>query len=844
MSVEVVDVELGSERLKKREAEFKKSFSYYLGTSPPLVKFVKWVESPMGAVVECQVCKQEKKMEGTQKRNFITHLLEKHRAMVEPEALATKMDAAEAEKANLEKRLAQIEAGKKESFFFSKPSRLSSSNINLFEQDVLAHVAVLGNLPLSFSDTPWFQYLASHLFPNVKLPGRSKVTEQVDELIERTRSGKRTEMERALAIPSEFQPSHPFVPVGAAIDYWSSRSMISFFGLILRYISPTWEVKEVVWRVEESMSGHNSSTLCNHLNAVDILSATPFALRSLTADGGSDIARMQRESPWCDDKFFAVCSSHTLHNIMKDALNETEVAQQLSDLPKIIAPFSNSGVRRALLRNSLEKLNNRTGKFTSLFRGVDKVWHSHTDSYDRLLHPEMINALGTLDPNDLKFSSSEDMDAWVEAFIRMRRNAPSLRLLVSCFTDIKCACLLLQVQNWPTVSRIYFLISFIRLRVLSLSDTDPVTKTFKSAYLAQFNRQAGTDLRKTARYSSTPLLYIAAAILDPYEWEFATKNSGPTEVSSAVGLIKERYDALFPRRFEVGANEGDENPAAPGRVVLSTSPESLFASEYTQFYNRIEVLKKNLKEDGSSLAELYSGPHCGFQRLAYTARSILCIPVSSNNVECTWSTAGIIDAERRSRLDPERLAGMIEIHKVGATERVIFYLISTSPQSVKNQACTEDPVSLERGSSFSIAEQIRLMAELKDRYVAFQAFERERDLVEEPAKPPTPMDATKAPVPVKLPMGEDGDEIEAQADDFPADRIEVPANQIDAPFAGGRCKCGAPLEGGVCSDPDGGDDCVKVPEPPKKVTPRVAEMLKRKQMEKNGEPAPKWKIHY
>lgn len=291
---------------------------------------------------------------------------------------------------------------------------------------------------------------------------------------------------------------------------------------------------------------------------------------------------------------------------IKTILNLDHVKPFVVDLAALISIFSNSGVRRTILQKGFANLETRTAKFTTLNRGIiDKVWWSHTDSFQRLLHPDTMAVLSTFKTSESLVLTNERYADWSAALTRVTSNLDEYLQLLKAFNEVKIAVLLLRVQSQPTVSRALFLFKFIE-SVMRFKFMRPnqrmikmVAKEFDNVWHPDY---ISADLRRRGHslYPYRPF-FVAAALLDLYEQDILDfliprpKEEGETCCREAAkDYIRKLFNFVFPEPTDDESSESNE------------TRQLIFDREYTNLRTAIRAAKKKkLREDGTSLQELY-----------------------------------------------------------------------------------------------------------------------------------------------------------------------------------------------------------------------------------------------
>lgn len=687
--------------------KFETNFSYYLchpHTGNPVVAFerVNSTAKKRNLVVKCLVplrnaknssCCVEVVMDGFGVGNFeVHHILSTHADFAPHEILKT--------------RLTAVVPPPKQGALNFGAARLTNVTPEIF-----ATAAAIGCLPLSFTETLWFRFIWYKLFGEAalsKLPSRYLVTKAVDSL------AKNAVHETSNALHRARGGSSYLCPLSISLDFWSSRQGVSFFCCIGRVLSPSWEIEEHVLTTVSFMGSHNAEKVAQCLNDIPLLSEIPKALRSLTSDGGSDIAKMQRMNnlAYCDEQYFINCVNHKLHTIITDALMTVKTKSRIPIyLDTVIKAFSSSGLRQQKLAIEMANMNKMPLK---ILMHVPNRWNSLAISWNRVLKEDVFNAIVSLSEKKgkdnkfiLKFRKAQ-REKFVNAVNHVAENRASILVVANALMDVMACSTALQRQNGITLSRAFFVLTYCgRLFQFIAASKSGFANEFATSFNIAFTGDP-SDQMKSERYKEIPLIFRAAAFIDPETHSFwssemddviSTKSRQHSSYDAKKGLLNlppeektkleyafldsevkplrdfviERAKILYEEeqknsvpQIQVPSNSQVTCTSTVARLVasrLQSAPSAI--SSFTPFntaeaeaeFGKLHVALLETLVRPTTVSEFYSRDALALPILKPAIRSILSQPATAANVEAFWSFMGRQDGERRP-LHHQRLSNL------------------------------------------------------------------------------------------------------------------------------------------------------------------------------------------
>lgn len=662
---------------------FNKNFSFYLESpfhgNNPIIRPIKGNDSNME--VKCLLCPCTSKPLSITKicpTNFEKHLKSTHPNYLRPEKLLLllKDNSTPKSQSTLSFSSPPNEEGSQTQSTSSSPSTSVHSSSGSKSLS-LAKAACIGGLPLSFSESVWFKFIIKEFVGDTKIPGRFAVTTAFDALSkDAITSIKETLAKYRVPLIDNQFGTQPLSTVSLCIDFWSCRTLTSYFGVIGRLIGPDWRIHEVLLCIRpvimlgadeiDKDSGHNASLVSKALKSLmdTLLGQIPFEWRRLTADGGSDISKMIRTPSlsYCPQENFVTCVSHTMHIIMGDVFRHESIKEVVEMLDYFVLFFSNSEKRQKTLARALGS------KVLRLLPHVPTRWGSRLRSWIRLLHPSVSRGIRLVTPTMLNLSSdasrrfSENQSMFIQMEVEISKVVSVLRNIQACIDG-------LERQNVITISRTYFCLVYIKRLfefMQKTSSPEGFCQNFARVFLDSFTKERTTaggalDLRCSARFAQIPQLYHTAAFLDPSTCGFYLKDRKRKFFNSWTSDLAAIKEHLWRTATPLLSDAADERQRQDF--------QNTFEFEFGKLDVRVQQQSDNANPSSLSFHEFFKTLHI----IPIIAREILSQGVSCANIESIWSSMGLIDSERRSSLTPSRLASLglcrnILLNEMNATD--------------------------------------------------------------------------------------------------------------------------------------------------------------------------------
>lgn len=629
-------------------------------------------EVPIGKITSGRSCHEVCKMDGFGVGNFVSHhLVTHHPEYINPDVLKRRLEAVKS----------------------SSPSQstlnFSAANLSAATPELFASVAAVGCLPLSFTESLWFRYMWCALYGTAALqhiPSRFMVTKAADSLSRTKISEMETRIEMARS------GSSTPCPLSVSIDFWSNRQGTSYFCCIGRILNADMEVEEHVLSCQAFSGTHDAKVVAECMQKVPFLRDIPFNLRSLTSDGGSDIASMQGNPAiaYCKQPYFVSCVNHKFHTIITDTVKGL---LQKSVIPKqidvVIKAFSSSGVRQQKLTAQMLEEKKRPLK---ILMHVPNRWNSLAVSWGRLLRDDVFSSILALANRKeggkfiLKFNKAKQRNTFLQALSDINDNRSSILVVSAALMDILACTTALQRQNGITLSRAFFVLIYCR-RLFDFIDATRTgfAKQFAQLFLKAFDGDLNNK-RQSERYASIPLIFRVAAFLDPETYSFwsseTTKIAHESESVVNAGKIsaqekeiaihkifdaevvpirdfvveraKDLYDAGFMSSKSPLASDTPPTSSMESYILSKVVSDSFNSSSAISEFSALHLALMKAKDETAST--FYSNS-AKFPMLKLAIRSILSQGASAANVEAFWSFMGRQDSERRP-LYSQRLANL------------------------------------------------------------------------------------------------------------------------------------------------------------------------------------------
>jgi hypothetical protein len=116
--------------------------------------------------------------------------------------------------------------------------------------------------------------------------------------------------------------------VSLTADFWSSRSKHGYLGITAVWITPIFEIKDVMLEIEYIPAPHTSETIANSFYKFISSWNLKNRVTSITIDNGANMVaavRSLKEKPGCINIQHMPCASHTLQLAIGKGLAYAEV---------------------------------------------------------------------------------------------------------------------------------------------------------------------------------------------------------------------------------------------------------------------------------------------------------------------------------------------------------------------------------------------------------------------------------------------------------------------------------------------------------------------------------------
>lgn len=170
--------------------------------------------------------------------------------------------------------------------------------------------------------------------------------------------------------------------ISLTADFWSSRSKHGYLGITAIWITPNFEIKDVMLNIEYVPAPHTAEIIADSFYKCIVSWNLKDRVTSITIDNGTNIVaavRLLKEKPGCANIQRMPCASHTLQLAIGKGLIFVEVL--IARVKRLIRFF---GTQKQVER--LIEVENKLGyeECLHLIQDVPTRWNSTYYAWDRL----------------------------------------------------------------------------------------------------------------------------------------------------------------------------------------------------------------------------------------------------------------------------------------------------------------------------------------------------------------------------------------------------------------------------------------------------------------------------
>jgi len=170
-------------------------------------------------------------------------------------------------------------------------------------------------------------------------------------------------------------------------DFWSSKGLHSYYGLIFRIIDENFQLHEKVVGVEYIPKSHDSELVLKLWAEMTRDFRSPSADISITVDGGSEIRKAAKKKDetgkpvMVESSDVNVCFLHMYHCVFNSVFKSHNCKGIFSAVDMMLSAFAKSRKRRQMLGDMLEKQGKKN---LQLIFFVPNRWNGRADTLFRL----------------------------------------------------------------------------------------------------------------------------------------------------------------------------------------------------------------------------------------------------------------------------------------------------------------------------------------------------------------------------------------------------------------------------------------------------------------------------
>ncbi|EXX53697.1 hypothetical protein RirG_241570 [Rhizophagus irregularis DAOM 197198w] len=243
-------------------------------------------------------CGQEYKNVGSSTGNLIAHLRDKHEIVAQDDTAVSKKP-----------RNSKITS-------FARNCRPHSKHIQKKREEVTLKWMLLTNQPLSAVTNEAYREKMAEFDPSFVVPGEQKIK----TMIVKSYNYNRQNLQNLLTETAE--------SVSLTMDLWSSRAKHGYLGVTATWITPDFEIKDVMLENKYVPSPHSSDVITNKLYRCIKDWNLEQRVTSITTDNGSNMVAMFRllnQKSGCEDVKRLSCTAHTIQLAIGKGLAPAEI---------------------------------------------------------------------------------------------------------------------------------------------------------------------------------------------------------------------------------------------------------------------------------------------------------------------------------------------------------------------------------------------------------------------------------------------------------------------------------------------------------------------------------------
>jgi len=515
--------------------------------------------------------------------------------------------------------------------------------------------------PLSISDSPSFRRLCAVLNKSIVIPGRTKMSELVEQRYYELKEHVKSALKQAES-------------VNITTDTATTIAQHALQAVTVHYIDSSWRMRSALLENAPIPERHTAENLQELIKTTlqnwDIGSKV-FAATTDAAANMHKCTRDMQEAEQIEEGLRCFC--HCLQLAVKTAIEQSDEIQGAIDAAKaIVRYFKTSNIAAEALRSAQtdakvaylelceeKHVNPDASEYAvrplKLIQDVCTRWSSTHMMCSRivLLREHVSGVLKDLD---------QDIDLTA---LQWQELAELVQILEPCAEAIR----LMEGEKYPTLSHVIPLVLMVSAMLKGKSAEQPGMPDFTdfTSAVNQVRRRILQEMNVPGRFDHFSRSARFACALDPRykHLSFLTAPERDSIFQQIASYYRHHYPAPAPNPIPAPAAEPDiskpAQPAPGGQSLfhpLSLSALLRFSFKPSSELLNIEIEIQSFRASPSSSdddpLDWWRLHQLLFPNLAKLARKFLAIPASSAPSERAFSKVGIVVDKLRSRLLPEK----------------------------------------------------------------------------------------------------------------------------------------------------------------------------------------------